>query len=273
MDDQGVVTKTISDEGLRAVATIIVRGIKDGDLNTRSLNTVRSPRFTRLIAELKEATEAASRESKSEPTNRCSSKSENGSKSRPVSVSGSRSTPSGSASKQREKQPSSTSVNSKEDTPKPLSKKSNTRFLPVGHLIVPSQYPVAVRLHLEELSALNIKKFPNTAFLALRALLEKSIKAYAEAKEIDIRSSGNNIEGYVQLHHALKWFGEYVKENGPRRLVQPVTRLRTGKLINYTATNDALNAINHNHHFSVDPDEVVNCWQSIDSIMRELMKP
>jgi hypothetical protein len=257
MDQKGVVQKTISDDGLKAVATIIVQGIKAGDLNTRSLNTVRSPRFTRLIAELKEAAASPSGGSTQARTGGPKLGS-----TPPVPPN------------QGKNQNASQSGNSKQPAPKPPTpKKSKTRFLAVGHLVAPSQYPVPVRLHLEELSALDIQKFPNTAFLALRALLEKSIKSYAEAKGIDIAASGNNTYGYVQLRHALKWFSAYVAQNGPKPLIQPVTQLQSGKLINYTASHDALNAINHNHHFSVDPDEVINCWNSIDSILRELMKP
>ena len=107
----------------------------------------------------------------------------------------------------------------------------------------------------------------------LRAVLEKSIKAYAEAKVIDIRSTGNNSQGYVQLFHCLKWLEEYLGVNGPQSLVQPVRRVRTGTLTNYTSTNDALNAINHNHNFHVDSGEVLSLWNSIDAVMRELMKP
>ena len=45
------------------------------------------------------------------------------------------------------------------------------------------------------------------------------------------------------------------------------------RLVTYTATKDALDALNHNHHFKVDRDEVFAMWTSIDSIMRFLMKP
>ena len=257
MDDRGVVGKRISDEGLKAIATIIVQGIKAGDLNTRSLGTVKSPRFTRLMSELKEATDSASgapippAPAPTPPTPG------------PVPA------PANQAGGQSANQPGKSA-----QPPKPpVPKKNKVRFIPVGPLVAPPQYPVAIRLHLEELSALDIQKFPNMAFLMLRALVEKSIKAYADAKGADIKGSGNNTNGYVQLHHALKWFGQYVDQNGPKPLIQPVTQLRSGKLINYTASNDALNAINHNHHFHVDPDEVINCWNSIDSILRELMKP
>lgn len=249
MDQKGIVGKTISDEAMKAIATIIVDGIKAGDLNTRSLNTIQSPRFTRLISELKEAVASAAG---------------------PLPASGSTTPPSTKPTGATQASPA---PKSKPRTAKPPVVKQKLHWLAVGHLVPPQQYPVAVRLHLEELSTLDIQKFPNTGFLVLRAVLEKSIKAYAESKNLDIKSSGNNSNGYVQLHHALKWFGEYVSQNGPKALIQPVTQLRTGKLVNYTASNDALNAINHNHHFHVDPDEVINCWNSIDSILRELMKP
>ncbi|MFI7460925.1 hypothetical protein [Nonomuraea sp. NPDC049646] len=277
MDDKGVVGKAISDEGLKAVATIIVEGIKDGDLNTRSLNTVGSPRFTRLIKELQEAAENAPQTSVVTPGGNpgraggagSGATGSPGSNPRPTTGSGAGPTQPTSPPAAGQQQPNPQGPKPKQ----PVSKKGKTRYLALGHLVVPSQYPVAVRLHIEELSALNIQKFPNTAFLAFRALLEKSIKAYADAKGVSIQASGNNSHGYVQLHHALKWLSEYVAQNGPRGLNQPISQLRTGKVINYTATNDALNAVNHNHHFNVDPDEAINCWNSIEPIMRELMRP
>ena len=279
MDDKGVLGKAISDEAMKEIATIIVQGIKIGELNTRSLNTVRSPAFTRLMAELKEAADTASRSPGPGPTPPVPTGPGGG---QPTGPGGGQPTgpgggqPTGPGGGQPTGpgggQPTNKSGGSGQPAPKPAApKKSKPNFLSVGLLVPPAQYPIAVRLHLEELSALNIQKFPNATFLMLRALLEKSIKAYAEAKGIVINGSRNN--GYVQLYHALKWYGEYVTQNGPRALIQPVTQLQSGKLVNYTASSDALNAINHNHHFSVDPDEVVNCWNSIDSILRELMKP
>jgi len=41
----------------------------------------------------------------------------------------------------------------------------------------------------------------------------------------------------------------------------------------YVTTKGALDALSHNHHFKVDPDEAIAMWSSIDSIMRYLMKP
>ncbi len=118
-----------------------------------------------------------------------------------------------------------------------------------------------------------MQKFPNATFLMIRAVLEKSIKAFADAKSIDIKGTGNNQNGYVQLSHALNWLSEHVKANGPKYLIQVIDGVRTGKLVTYINSGDALNAINHNHHFLVDSDQAFSMWSSIDSIMRYVMKP
>ena len=107
----------------------------------------------------------------------------------------------------------------------------------------------------------------------VRAVLEKSIKAFAEAKSIDIKGSGNNQNGRVQLSHVLNWLLDYVKSNGPKYLIQVIEGVRSGKLVTYTNSGDSLNAINHNHHFLVDADQAFSMWSSIDSIMRYVMKP
>lgn len=270
MDDKGVFGMAISEEAMQAVATMIVQGIKSGELDTRSLGTVRSPRFTMLMAELRETIDSAGDNSSSNPSTKATGEP----KSDPApGSSGTTGTPSPGPSSDGGSQQPTSADKSGQDNPKPAPKRAKVRFLPLGGFVTPPEYPVAVKLHLEELSALDIQKFPNTAFLALRAVLEKSIKSYAEAKGIDIRANGTNTNGYVQLHDALRWFGEHIAQNGPRPLVQATRRLQNARLINYTASNDAMNAINHNNHFHVDPGEVINCWNSIDSVMRELMKP
>ncbi|GAA4182934.1 hypothetical protein GCM10022288_01570 [Gryllotalpicola kribbensis] len=81
------------------------------------------------------------------------------------------------------------------------------------------------------------------------------------------------VELMVQLSHTLNWLLDYVKANGPKYLIQVIEGVRTGKLVTYTNSGDSLNAINHNHHFLVDPDQAFSMWASIDSIMRYVMKP
>jgi len=279
MDDKGVVRRAISDNDFKAVATIIIRGLKDNELNTRTIGTVKSARFTRLISDLKEGIGSESGEADQDTSDSSKSRSDrpsgagdSGSGSGSTGGSGSDSSGSGNG---QGGQPGGQKQQEEPEKPtkKPKPKKEKVKYLSAGSLVVPTQYPVAVGLHIQELSVLDIQRFPNGAFLMLRAILEKSIKAYAEAKKIDIKGSGNNTQGYVQLHHCLKWLEEYFRANGPRPLVQPVQRIRSGTLVNYTASNDALNAINHNHKFFVEPDEVINCWNSIDTVMRELMTP
>jgi hypothetical protein len=108
--------------------------------------------------------------------------------------------------------------------------------------------------------------------LGIRAALEKSIKAYAEAKSVEIRDTHNS-SGYVQLSHALDWLLADVKAHGPTKLRQPIERVRTGGLASYAHTKDALNAVNHNHEFDVTAGEAVGMWHAIEPIMKHLMKP
>ena len=115
-----------------------------------------------------------------------------------------------------------------------------------------------------------MQKFPNTTFLLMRAVLEKNVKAFAEAKGADIKKVGND-NGRVQLGHALKWLLQYVQKEGPKNMIQPIQRVRDGKLV-YMASSDSMNAVNHNHQFGVDPDEAFGMWDALDPIMRFVIK-
>jgi hypothetical protein len=158
-------------------------------------------------------------------------------------------------------------------TNQPHGRKRKPTNLDLGQIRAPNGYPEALKLLLGELSEMNVQKFPNATFLMTRAVLEKSIKSFAEAKAIDIKATGNNHNGWVQLGNALTWLLEYVKDNGPTYLTQVIRGVRTGELVTYTNSSDSLNAANHNHHFKVDADQAFAMWGSIDSIMRYLMKP
>lgn len=229
LDEKGNVSTSLNSDELKHVATVIVSGIKDGSLDTRSLNSVGSPRFKQLLEDVKGG----------------------GTKGKPAT--GRQSKAQGAGSKV---------------TP---PKKKEKSFLDFSQVAMPDSFPVAVQLHLQELSALNFRVFPNTAFLALRALLEKTIKAFADSVGEDIKSKSNN-NGYVQLNNALDWLEAYFKTTKVTALVQPTRKFRTGQWVTYATTNDALNASNHNHKFSVDGDDVLNCWQAMEPIMREITK-
>jgi hypothetical protein len=268
MDAKGRVSKSISKKTFKEIATVIVRGMLDGDLTTRSLNTVKSPRFLQLMGELRVIT------SEGKSTEKTAGKSASAGEKTKQGATADNSA-SGSASKGRsdEKESGAHKGNARTGTKSTAPRSKRKRYLDLGQIIVPDTYPRAVGICVEELSAVEVQRFPNAAFLLMRAVLEKSVKAFAEAKNEDIRGSGNNEKGRVHLSHALKWLLEYAKANGPKNKIQPIERVRTGRLATYTNSSDALNALNHNHHFSVDPDEAVGMWDSIDPILRYVMRP
>jgi hypothetical protein len=105
----------------------------------------------------------------------------------------------------------------------------------------------------------------------MRAALEKTIKSFAEAKEEDIKGAAND-KGRVQLGHALKWLLQHAQKEGPKSMIQPIERVRDGKLV-YMSSGHSMNAVNHNHKFSVDPDEALSMWDAIDPLMKFAIKP
>lgn len=277
MDEKGKISKTISDKVFKQIATEIVQGMYHENINTRSLNSVKSPRFGQLMKTLTQivtdAEASVTAESDSQASAQSNSKSGTNQTrgSQPADQKG---THTGDSASRRPPKNKANSSNEKDGTKKHSNgKKNKLRYLDLEQVKAPDTYPEALKLLLQELSEINVQKFPNATFLTIRAVLEKSIKAYAEEKSIDIRSTGNNQNGYVQLSHALKWLLEYVKNNGQKSLIQVIESVRTGQLVTYTSTVDALNAVNHNHNFGVDTDQVHAMWSSINPIMRYVMKP
>jgi len=272
MDSDGNVTKTLSDAVFKDVATAIVRGMYDENINTRSLNSVSSPRYTQLMKELRQIVADAGEAALPDPTTPTTGTTPDGGNNPPPGGPGAKPTqPTGSPDPGEP--PSAAPGTAEPKPPRKRPAKKKLRNLDLGQIKAPASYPEGLKLLLGELSEIDVQKFPNATFLMIRAVLEKSIKAYAEAKSIDIKGSGNNQNGRVQLGHALNWLLEHVKANGPKHLIQVIEGVRTGKLVTYTNSGDSLNAVNHNHHFLVDPDQTFSMWASIDSIMRYVMKP
>ncbi|SDS26347.1 hypothetical protein SAMN04489751_1615 [Brevibacterium sandarakinum] len=274
MNANGDVSKKISNTVFKDIATEIVRGMYEENINTRSLNSVSSPRYTQLMKELRQIVEDANEADPSVsgdpvPGPRGDiSPTEASPEGAPVETGAS------SAEPPRSAQPIDAVSTSKSRAPaKRPAPKKKPRNLDLGQIKAPEGYPEALKSLLGEMSVVDVQKFPNGTFLMTRAVLEKSIKAFAEAKTIDIKSTGNNQNGKVQLGHALNWLLDHVKSNGPTYLIQVIEGVRTGKLVEYVNSSDSLNAINHNHHFMVDSDQAFSMWASIDSVMRYLMKP
>ncbi|WP_256841699.1 ParB N-terminal domain-containing protein [Ornithinimicrobium cryptoxanthini] len=273
LDADGNLVTSVSPEIFDEVARLIVQGMQDRSINTRTIGTVKSPRFLRLMADIRAVIDGEP-DGKADGTDSATSGEQSasspGTGARTGAGSGGDPGPGTGSGKAGSTGSRPGSDGSKTAT-KP-TKKAKPNFLPISHIVAPSAYPAAIRLHLEELSIVNIQKTPNATFMMLRAILEKSIKAYADASGEDIKSK-RHTNGYVQLHDSLAWLVDFFKANGKTALIQPAQRVQSGKIPNYTASNDAMNAINHNHHFHVDGDEVLNLWTSIDPLMRELMKP
>lgn len=257
LDAGGELATVLTEAEFDATCVVIVQGMADGSVNTRTINTVKSPRFTQLMGEIRKATGATlgATPVKGGGAGQAGAQTGTGTGQTGGSAGGGQ---------------AAGTIGKKAAAPKRRPKQN---FLPIGHIVAPKAYPVALTLHLEELSIINIQRNPNATFLLLRAVLEKSIKCYADEKGVDIRAAGHNTNGYVQLHNCLTWLVDHLQANGPQPILQPTKKLLGGKLATFTTTKDALNAINHNHHFHVDPDEVIQMWNSMDSVMRELMKP
>lgn len=255
LDANGNLDTALADDQFDSTLVLIVRGMQDGTINTRTINTVGSPRFTQLMSEIRTAvgmpvTPPTPGGGSGAPTPGA-----------PTPGGGKGSTGKGGKG----------GKTAKKSTPQP--KKTKQTVLNTGQVVAPAAYPVAVRLHLEELSILNIQRTPNATFVLLRATLEKSVKAYAEAKGVDIATTKYQTNGRVQLHNCLNWLVEHFQKNGPQVLVDPAKKLQGGRLAEFSGTKAALNAVNHNQNYHADADDVVTAWNSMDAVMRELMKP
>ena len=253
MDKNGKLLKSISKAQFIEIASIIVEGMRSGDLTTRSLNKVTSPRFGRLIDEIEEivkpeAKSGGGSDSGSNGGKTGAGTAGEGGKGGTNGAGGKDGGTGGGGSGRGRKQ----------------------RFLALDQIALPESYPVALRRCVEELSVLDVQEFPNSSFLMMRAILEKTIKAFAEAKGEDIKGSGE--KGRVQLNHALKWLLAYTRKNGPTNMIQPIERVRGGKLV-YMSSSDTLNAVNHNHKFGVDPDDALRMWDAIDPLVKMTIAP
>lgn len=258
LTSDGDLTTSLSDDDFNAVARLIVQGMQDRTINTRTLNKVTSPRFLQLMSEIRMTIGATTTGG------------------RPSGGSGGAtgaSAGAGGTTGKAEKAGANTGTGAgSKGTTTGAKPKTKTTALPIGNVAVPDSYGEPMKAHFGELSVINIQRTPNAAFLMLRAILEKSIKAYADAKGVDIATTKHNNNGRVQLHNCLTWVVEYWGKD-KKDLVAPTKRVQGGRLAEYTSTKDALNEANHNYKFSVDPDEVERAWQSIDPLLRELLAP
>jgi hypothetical protein len=257
MSAKGNLSLAIAAKTFKEVATVIVAGMADDSLNTRSLNSKRAPRFGQLMTELG----MICQQDPKSPLYVAPA---------PPTTGGGGTGPAKPPTGPNPKGP--TGKKPPTGKTKPPPKPPKVHYLDLSQLKVPGTYPLGLTLQIQELSNINIQTMPNTAFLAFRAVLEKSIKSLAEAKGQDIKNK-KNPGAFVQLRDCLDWLLAYVKANGPTAMQQPIMSVMSGSILNFDTSMSAMNATTHNHHFVVDPDQTLNMWHSIDSIVRFALKP
>lgn len=245
LTDKGELKKDIGDGVLARMATAIVKGMESGDLNTRSLNKVSSADFRRLMETLG-AIKAGN-----------------------VPKTSSSST----ADEEAKKGAGTGGASDTADGKKPAGKPAPSSHLDVSGWQPPSNYPPAVQRTIDELSAIDARTYPNATYLLMRSALEKTIKSFAEARGDDIRASGHGANGFVQLGSCLDWLVEHVKKAKDAPGVQQcIQKVKNSKLLPL-ATKGTADAVAHNHKFFVVFDDVKDGRDTLDPIMKYLMKP
>lgn len=238
----------LSDAEFDAIALIIIEGMLAGNINTRSVNTVNAPRFRQLMGELDAVVHKASGSTES------------------TSIGDKGDTTNGEVKEEGDGSPSSSATGGSTRT----GRKRSKAFLDVADFTAPDRYPPSINRILQEFSTLNVDKYPNAAADLLRTLLEKTVKSFAEAKGEDIKRSGTN--GYVYLSNCLDWLESWFKSNGPKAQVQVVKKVRSGMSRDFHGSQDLMNAINHNHHIFATGDDVRTSWDTMKSLVVEMLK-
>ncbi|MFF8869473.1 hypothetical protein [Streptomyces massasporeus] len=165
----------------------------------------------------------------------------------------------------------------KDPTPSKVAEppKVSHNYLNLGQVKIDPAYPPAIHKIYSELVLINIKKYPNATLDLLRTFLEKSIKAYAEKLKVDLKQHAGQQSGsgFVQLGHCLTWLEEHLKNTRQTAFIQVIKKIRGNKVGVYTPTVDHMNAINHNHHVFATSDEVRDCWDGMEGLVRMMLKP
>jgi hypothetical protein len=257
----------------KRTATKIASDIREGVVNTRTLNKTSSDRYVEYMDELRDLL--------NEPPDSDDSSSGNGElgglKSDSSTSSGRRSSSVASGGGGRNPGSSNAAASSDadrttdfgSDRPKPFPRKRN--YLNADNLTIPSTFPASVHEIVKELSAINIQRFPNATLDLLRTFLEKTIKAYAEVLGQDIRK-GSNQQGFVYLSNCLIWLEDHFRTHGRTAYIQPVLKIRGGRY-GFVGSKEHLDATNHNHHICATPDDVRECWATIEGIVKAVLKP
>jgi hypothetical protein len=125
-----------------------------------------------------------------------------------------------------------------------------------------------LRRRIEELKGLDVQRFPNAAYDLLRTVLECSIKVY-------FRDKGQPIPGgNIQLKQCVHALGREYQAQNNRRMTSLISALdRRGPLQahQYSTTQTALNASNHEPDLFVTGQNVHEAWDLMKQILIEII--
>jgi hypothetical protein len=266
------VTLATSPAVFARIATKIIGDIRDGNINTRTLNKTSSERYVEYMDELRdllnEYDESAASSDESAPDPAATGHQSSG------STSGSQRNPEEGSSRSEGDERGSESGSSKtpdsgSDKAKPFPAKRN--YLNTDNLLVPASFPPSIHEIVKELGAINIQRFPNATLDLLRTFLEKTIKAYAEVLGEDIKKDSNE-KGFVYLSSCLVWLETHFKTTGQTAFIQAVQKIRSARF-GFAGSKGHLDAVNHNHHIFASPDDVREAWATIEGVMKAVLKP
>jgi hypothetical protein len=265
------------------LAEKIIGDIKSKHINTRTLNSTQSEFYVDYMDKLRDLvntygeTEAHAPERATTPTG-TTKVAATSTPPQPGPRASQPNSPTNGSPTQQGKAPSPTTESEKKSpTPAKVaaSPKASHNYLNLGQVKIDPTYPPAIHKIYTELVLINIKKYPNATLDLLRTFLEKSIKAYAEKLKIDLKQHAGQQSGsgFVQLSHCLTWLEEHLKNTKQTAFIQVIKKIRGNKVGAYTPTVDHMNAINHNHHVFATPEEVRDCWDGMEGLIRVMLKP
>ena len=269
----GEVSLALNDVTFKRVATKIVCDIRDGKINTRSLNKVSSDRYVEYMDELRDLLNERITEGAEPAGNGAAGAGHSGSPAgaRGPGAHAESSHGAGQHPGKVSKQERYATSDAGKDRAKPFPKKRN--YLNLDNLIVPAEFPASIHEIVKELSAINIQRFPNATQDLLRTFLEKTIKAYAEILGEDIRK-GSTERGFVFLSNCLVWLEDHFRTTGKTAYIQSVQIVRnlSGRY-GFVGSKEHLDATNHNHQVFATADDVRETWATIEGIMKAVLKP
>lgn len=267
-------TKALPPATFDTLAEKIIGDIKIKHIDTRKLNRTDSDFYRDYLNELRSllsSLEGAASSGKSSSLK--SEKSRNGDLSGGASPGGGDGASTPSASTSRDKG----TVSGQAAAASPPSKKAvipkkKSNYLDMADIVVAPAYPLAINLIVNELMKINVSLYPNATMDLLRTFLEKTIKAYAEQEQVDIRTK-YHVNGYVYLSHCLQWVEDHLKAAGQRSASQVAAKIRGSRINGWIASMDHLNAVNHNHRIHASSAEVQDCWNIMHELMKVILKP